>query len=240
MVNKLTLPAKENAVQLKINEIIDNIPDEQVQSNWNETDSTSKAYIKNKPTIPSVGNGTITVTQGGVTKGTFTTNQSGNSTIALDAVGSDTDVQINGTSITSDNVANIVTNTAYNASSNKIATMNDLPTVPTDISAFNNDSGYITGIDGTDVTTALGYTPYDSLNPSGYQTNVIETVKVNNTAQTVTNKTINIIVPVNASDVNALPNTTKYAASLSLGINSSTYVITGQLKDQNGDNLGTA
>lgn len=41
--------------------------------------------------------------------------------------GSSTDVQINGTSITSSNVANIITNSAYNASSNKIATMNDLP-----------------------------------------------------------------------------------------------------------------
>lgn len=40
--------------------------------------------VTNKPTI---GNGTITITQGGVTKGTFTTNQSGNSTIALDAGG---------------------------------------------------------------------------------------------------------------------------------------------------------
>jgi len=38
-----------------------------------------------------------------------------------------TDVQINGTSIISNDVANIVTNTAYNASSNKIATMSDVP-----------------------------------------------------------------------------------------------------------------
>ena len=41
--------------------------------------------------------------------------------------GSSTDVQINSTSITSQGVANIVTNTAYNASSNKIATMSDIP-----------------------------------------------------------------------------------------------------------------
>lgn len=38
--------------------------------------------------LPTVGNGTITLTQGGVTKGTFTTNQSGDATIALDATGS--------------------------------------------------------------------------------------------------------------------------------------------------------
>ena len=43
--------------------------------------------VTNKPTIPTVGDGTITITQGGVTKGTFTTNQSGNSTIELDAGG---------------------------------------------------------------------------------------------------------------------------------------------------------
>jgi hypothetical protein len=41
--------------------------------------------------IPTVGNGSITLTQGGVTKGVFTTNQSGDSTIDLDAGGSSTD-----------------------------------------------------------------------------------------------------------------------------------------------------
>lgn len=60
------------------------------------------------------------------------------------------------------------------------------------------------------------------------------------TANQRTDKTINITVPTTAADVSALPNTTKYAAALSLTINSSTFVMTGQLKDQNGDNLGTA
>lgn len=43
--------------------------------------------------------------------------------------GNATDVQINGTSITSSGVANLVTNTAYNSSSNKIATMSDIPSI---------------------------------------------------------------------------------------------------------------
>ena len=43
--------------------------------------------LRNKPTIPTVGDGTITITQGGTTKGTFTVNQSGNTTIDLDAGG---------------------------------------------------------------------------------------------------------------------------------------------------------
>ena len=53
------------------------------------TVATSGSYndLSNKPTIPTVGNGTITIIQGGVNKGTFTTNQSGNTTIALDAGG---------------------------------------------------------------------------------------------------------------------------------------------------------
>lgn len=39
--------------------------------------------LTNKPTIPSVGNGTVTITQNGTTKGSFTMNQGGNTTIAL-------------------------------------------------------------------------------------------------------------------------------------------------------------
>ena len=81
------------------------IPDAQVQSNWNESDNTSKAYIQNKPnlstvatsgsytdlsntpTIPTVNNGTLTITQGGTTKGTFNANSSSDVTIDLDAGG---------------------------------------------------------------------------------------------------------------------------------------------------------
>lgn len=41
--------------------------------------------------------------------------------------GSATDVQVNGTSITSSGIANLLTNSAYDSSSNKIATMSDIP-----------------------------------------------------------------------------------------------------------------
>lgn len=63
------------------------IPASPVQSDWNETNTSSLAYIANKPTIPTVNNNTITLTQGGVTKGTFTLNQSSDATIAFDAGG---------------------------------------------------------------------------------------------------------------------------------------------------------
>lgn len=85
--------------------------------------------------------------------------------------------------------------------------------------------------DGNKITLYIG----------GTEVNEIEGIKVNNTTiNPDSNKVVNITVPTTAADVSALPDTTKYAAALSLTINSSTYVMTGQLKDQNGDNLGTA
>lgn len=46
--------------------------------------------LSNKPTIPSVGNGTVTINQNGTTKGTFSMNQSKNVTIELTDTNTDT------------------------------------------------------------------------------------------------------------------------------------------------------
>lgn len=68
----------------------------------------------------------------------------------------------------------------------------------------------------------------------------IMAIQKNGTGITPVDGTVNITVPVVAADVAALPDNTRYAAALSLTIDSATFVVTGQLKDQNGDNLGTA
>lgn len=80
-------------------------------------------------------------------------------------------------------LATVATSGSYND-------LTDKPTIPTATSDLINDSGfitntalvgyateswvgqqgYITGITSSDVTTALGYTPYDANNPSGYIT----------------------------------------------------------------------
>lgn len=54
------------------------------------TVATTGAYsdLSGKPTIPTVNDATITITQGGVTKGSFTLNQASSDTIALEAGGS--------------------------------------------------------------------------------------------------------------------------------------------------------
>lgn len=57
------------------------------------TVATSGDYddLTNKPTIPTVNDATITITQGGATKGSFTLNQSSNQTIDVDAGGASND-----------------------------------------------------------------------------------------------------------------------------------------------------
>jgi hypothetical protein len=62
------------------------------------------------------------------------------------------DVKVNGTSVVSQGVASV--------------------TVPTNNNQLINGAGYITGISSSDVTTALGYTPYNSTNPNGYITGI--------------------------------------------------------------------
>lgn len=55
------------------------------------------------------------------------------------------------------------------ATNDKVTIATNL-TVPTKTSDLTNDSGFITGINSNDVTSALGYTPYNSTNPDGYIT----------------------------------------------------------------------
>lgn len=52
-------------------------------SHANTAGSVAWGNVTGRPTIPSVGNGTVTITQNGTNKGSFTLNQSGNATIAL-------------------------------------------------------------------------------------------------------------------------------------------------------------
>lgn len=60
----------------------------QIQSNWNESDTTSPAYIVGKPAIPTVNDSTITFEDSeGTTIDSFTLNQSSNKTITIPSGG---------------------------------------------------------------------------------------------------------------------------------------------------------
>lgn len=56
----------------------------------------------------------------------------------------------------------------------------------------SHTSTYLTGISSSDVTTALGYTPYNSSNPSGYTSNVGTVTSVNNVEPVNGNVTLSI------------------------------------------------
>ena len=120
--------------------------------------------------------------------------------------------------------------------------------IPTKTSELLNDGsdGTSTYVEADDLATVATSGSYGDLLNKPTIGDATLTIQKNGTnvdtftANATSNKTINITVPTTAADVGALPDTTKYAASLSLTINSSTYVVTGQLKDQDGNNLGTA
>ncbi|MBR4135684.1 MAG: hypothetical protein IKU03_04640, partial [Bacteroidales bacterium] len=54
----------------------------QVNADWNAT--SGAAQILNKPTVPTVNNGTLTIQQNGTSLGTFTANQSSNQTVNIE------------------------------------------------------------------------------------------------------------------------------------------------------------
>lgn len=84
--------------------------------------------------------------------------------------GSATDVQINGTSIVSNDVANIITESAYNSSTNKIATMSDVPlktimqaVKTSDTTSYSTSYNYFSPLNGdgtasTDIEIGSGLT----------------------------------------------------------------------------------
>ena len=55
----------------------------QVQADWDQIDTDAPDYIKNKPTIPTVNDATLTIQKNNISQGTFTANSSTNTTINI-------------------------------------------------------------------------------------------------------------------------------------------------------------
>jgi hypothetical protein len=85
-----------NVKQVKLNVMTQNQYNSATK-NANELYMVTDAQINyndlsNQPTIPTVNNATLTITQGGTTKGTFTANANSDVTIALDSGGGSVNV----------------------------------------------------------------------------------------------------------------------------------------------------
>lgn len=223
-ITKLTLPAKDNAVQSKVNDIIDELGNK-LENTATGTNSLSILGESNAYNYGTAIGDTSRASTNGTSLGY-------NANAAMDtvAIGYKTLSAGQGTSIAIGKEAKVVyegqnsiqigtgtNSTAYSLAigfnntnyqlldgttglipdariSTNIARTSQIPTVPTNISSFTNDSGYITGITSADVTNALGYTPYNSSNPSGYTSNVGTVTSVNNTSPD-TNGNVTISIP---------------------------------------------
>lgn len=170
--------------------------DTAVQPNDLATVATSGSYtdLDNKPTI---GSGVLSIQKTGTTIGTFSANATENNIIDVSIDSTDVTTALGYTPVNPSSLATVATTGDYDDLSNKptIPTVNDATltiqkngvdvqtftanqatnataniTVPTDTADLTNGAGFITGITSSDVTSALGYTPYNSTNPSGYQT----------------------------------------------------------------------
>lgn len=152
----------------------------QLQADWNETDNTKLSYIKNKPTIPTVNNGTLTIQKNGNNIQTFSANQSTNATANITVPTKTSDLTndsgyINGYTETdpifSASPAAGITNaniTQWNAaeqnvqadwnvtSSSSDAYIKNKPKIPTKTSDLTNDSNFVS--DANYVHTDNNYT----------------------------------------------------------------------------------
>lgn len=144
-----------------------------VQSDWNQSSSSADDYIKNKPTIPTVNNATLTIQKNGSTVQTFTANASSNKTanIVVPTKTSDLTNDGDGTNAfaTVNNIPAAQVNSDWNAASG-VAQILNKPTIPT----VNNATLTIQK-NGTNVQTF--------------------------TANSSTNKTANITVPTKVSEL---------------------------------------
>lgn len=120
---------------------------------------TTPTFVANF-TIPTVNNNTITITQGGVSKGYFTLNQSTNATIDLDAGGSGSGVQSN-----------------WNESdSTSLAFIQNKPTIPTKTSDLTNDGNGTNVFATSDQVFAKVYTSIASISPNLTTSSTIKNV----------------------------------------------------------------
>ena len=193
-----------------------------VQSDWNQNDSTADDFVKNKPTVDSAPTESSTnlVQSGGVYEAlSGKVDSTSLATVATSGLYSD----LTGTPTIPDELSDLsddathrlVTDTektTWNAKSDFSGSYNDLtdkPTIPT--------------VNDKTITIQKNGVAVESF-----------------TLNQASDETINITVPVTAADVSALPSSTKYGSSFVLSIDSSTYVVTATLKDQDGNTLGSA
>lgn len=157
------------------------------------TVATSGSYddLSNKPTIPTVNNAKLTIQKNGTTVQTFTANASSDVTCNITVPTTATDVGALSDTIPVQTTTNLVTSVSSSSTDTEYPSAKCMYDA---LSGKQPSGNYLTGITGYDVTSALGYTPYNSSNPNGYTSNVGTVTKVNN-ASPDSNGNVTLSIP---------------------------------------------
>lgn len=147
----------------------------QEQADWNENDSTAKSYIKNKPAIPTVNNGTLTIQRNGTNIATFSANTATNATANIpvptktseitndsDFITSNDIPTVNNATLTIQKNATTIDSFTANSSTNKTVNI----TVPTDTGDLTNNAGYLKATDIYPVGSIVTF--YDTADHSNF------------------------------------------------------------------------
>lgn len=153
-----------------------------------------------------------------------------------------TNANLNGSAGISD--ANITSASIWSGKQNLITTGTtaqylkgdlSLGLFPTNLSFFTNGPGYITGINGSNVVSALGYTPYNNTNPNNYidQSGGRSAISIANTGSgnatyNPSTGVLNVPTPVNqtialAGDVTGIGATSITTTLANSGVTAGTY-----------------
>lgn len=225
-----------------------------VNADWNA--SSGDAQILNKPTIPTKvsdltndsgftsNTGTITgITMNGASKGTSGVVNLG--TVITDISGKQ-DALISGTNIKTVNNNSLLGNGNIDISGGVTTVDPTTPVsgtivIPTKTSDLTNDSNFIADSNYIHTDNNFTTTLKNKLDgiATGAEVNKIETIKVNGTTQSITNKAVDITVPTNT---NQLTNGAGFITSSSLTdyVGKSGATMTGALIAQNNTNYTTA
>lgn len=129
--------------------VLESVESYSYQPDWNVSNPNSFAYIRNKPTIPTVNNATLTIQKEGSSIGTFTSNSATNTT-----------VNIVETDPTVPSWAKQPTKPTYSYSE-----ITNKPTIPTKTSDLTNDGsdGTSTYVEDNDLATVATSGSYNDL-----------------------------------------------------------------------------